>query len=42
MPDGAEGGTLWYCNAATDELTKDYGIGFNELAADDWEFYDVN
>lgn len=42
MPDGAEGGTLWYYNAATDELTKGYGIGFNDLAADDWEFHDAD
>jgi hypothetical protein len=35
--DGAEGGTLWYYCAATDELTPGYMLGFHDLGADDWE-----
>lgn len=40
MADSAEEGTLWYYSYKNDELTKDYGIGFHDLPADDWEFSD--
>lgn len=38
LPDHAEGGTIWYYTAATDELTAGYALGYHDILAGDWEF----